>query len=318
MNIGFYSNQLGFRGTEIAMFDYAYYNETILKNKSFIFYEKNNNNNNDDVIDKFNSHFTITALNNFNDIDEYLEKYNINILYNIKGGNYDGKISKVSKNFIHCVFTCNEPHGEIYSTISSWVSKKNNNKYPILPHIVHLPDNNDNMRKILNIPDNAIVFGRYGGSETFDIPEVHQVIYNVAINRPDIYFLFLTTDKFCPDLKNIIHLDKPIIDRNEKRKFINTCDAMIWGRRFGETFGLAIAEFSFCNKPVIATLSHVDNAHYDLLGDKGIWYRTINDLYNILLNFNKDEYKNKDLNAYRDYSPENVMKIFKELIEKLS
>ena len=38
-------------------------------------------------------------------------------------------------------------------------------------------------------------------------------------------------------------------------------------------------------------------------------------LYDILSNFNKDNVKNKDWNAYRDYSPENVMKIFKELIQ---
>ena len=171
------------------------------------------------------------------------------------------------------------------------------------------------MREILNIPNDAIVFGRYGGKEQFDIHEVHNVIYNIALNRPDIYFLFLTTNKFCPDLKNIIHLNEPIIDTNEKRKFINTCDAMIWARSDGETFGLSIGEFSFCNKPVIATISNLDNAHYQLLGDKGIWYKSTNDLYDILSNFNKDNVKNKDWNAYRDYSPENVMKIFKELIQ---
>ena len=30
INIAFWSNQLGERGTEIAMYDYAYYNQTIL------------------------------------------------------------------------------------------------------------------------------------------------------------------------------------------------------------------------------------------------------------------------------------------------
>ena len=62
MNIGFYSNQLSFRGTEVAMFDYAYYNETLLKNKSFIFYEKNNLNNDIDVIKKFNNFLLLYLL----------------------------------------------------------------------------------------------------------------------------------------------------------------------------------------------------------------------------------------------------------------
>ena len=39
-NIAFHSNQLGIRGTEEALYDYAHFNETILKNKSFIISDK--------------------------------------------------------------------------------------------------------------------------------------------------------------------------------------------------------------------------------------------------------------------------------------
>lgn len=58
-NIAFWSNQLGERGTEIAMYDYAYYNQTLLNNKSFIFYEINNGNNNLNVINKFSKQFKV-------------------------------------------------------------------------------------------------------------------------------------------------------------------------------------------------------------------------------------------------------------------
>jgi hypothetical protein len=34
--IAFHSNQLGIRGTEVALYDYAHYNEEILRNKSYI------------------------------------------------------------------------------------------------------------------------------------------------------------------------------------------------------------------------------------------------------------------------------------------
>ena len=40
IKIGFWTNQLCERGSEIALFDYAYYNQKILGNKSYIFYEK--------------------------------------------------------------------------------------------------------------------------------------------------------------------------------------------------------------------------------------------------------------------------------------
>ena len=43
MNIAFWDNQLCERGTSVSLFDYAYYNQTLLNNKSYIFYDKNNN-----------------------------------------------------------------------------------------------------------------------------------------------------------------------------------------------------------------------------------------------------------------------------------
>jgi len=171
-NIAFWSNQLGERGTEIAMYDYAYYNQTLLNNKSFIFYEINNGNNNLDVINKFTKQFKVTGVNDFSDVDEYLKKYNIDIIYIIKSGHNDGRLSKVAKNIIQCVFTCNEPHEDVYCTVSDWV--KNNKRYNAdinniltLPHIVSLPEHKEDMREKLNIPNKAIVFGRHGGCNTF-------------------------------------------------------------------------------------------------------------------------------------------------------
>jgi hypothetical protein len=98
---------------------------------------------------------------------------------------------------------------------------------------------------------------------------------------------------------------------DEKVEFINTCDAMLWARLDGETFGLAIGEFSVKNKPVFVTDIGY-SAHVMILKDKGIWY-TENTLKKLLLNFNKYDYINKDVNAYKDYSPELVMQQFKKV-----
>ena len=38
MNIAFWDNGLCERGTTTALFDYAFYNQKILNNKSYIFY----------------------------------------------------------------------------------------------------------------------------------------------------------------------------------------------------------------------------------------------------------------------------------------
>jgi hypothetical protein len=72
---------------------------------------------------------------------------------------------------------------------------------------------------------------------------------NIAENYPNIYFIFANFNSFCDSKKNIIFLPN-IIDEIDKTTYINTCDAMIWARSGGETFGLAIAEFSINNKPV--------------------------------------------------------------------
>lgn len=86
---------------------------------------------------------------------------------------------------------------------------------------------------------------------------------------------------------------------------------MIWARSDGETFGLSIAEFSICNKPVIAANIGFD-AHYKLLKDKGLWYSTTNELIKQIKYIAETD--KKDWNAYREYTPENVMNIFNKIV----
>lgn len=311
VNIGFLANQLGLRGSEIALYDYAYYNKTILKNKSFIFYDKMNDNNDELVIEKFKKEFDVVLGIHFFEFDDYVLKYNIQILYNIKSGEDDGIFSINAKNVIHCMFNCSEKHGEVYSAISKSVLHYNDN-IPIIPHIVNLPYHEEDMRNELNIPTDATVFGRHGGKEQFDIPFVHKVVYDIAKENPNIYFLFVNTNKFCKELPNIIHIDA-IADLILKRKFINTCDTMIWARSDGETFGLAIAEFSICNKPVIATNLCESKEHVNILKDKGLWYynsESLTNIINMCTTMDKKVLKERDWNAYSEYTPEKVMKIF--------
>jgi len=316
MNIGFWDNQLSERGTTTSLFDYAFYNQKLLGNKSYIFYCKNNKENKEKIIEKFKKNFTIQGTNSFEEVDELLIKYGITHIYIIKSGEKDSKLSKVAKNCIHCVFNCYQPHGDVYCSISPWV-RGNKNKYPVVPHMINLPKHNRDMRLKLNIPDKAVVFGGYGGKNNFNINFVRYVVYNIARNNPNIYFLFANFNKFCPDLKNIIHLPM-ITDLDEKVEFINTCDAMLWARSMGETFGIAIGEFSTLNKPVISTkFCGGDLAHFRLLGNKGIWYSNKKDLTQILLNFKPSVESKKDWNAYREYSPEKIMEKFKNVFLKI-
>ena len=265
--------------------------------------------NNENVINKFADRFPVYGVDNWSKVDDILLLEKCDILYIIKAGCNEGQISNVCKTVVHCVFHCGQPHGIVYSSIAPWVDGNNGN-FPVVPHMINLPNNLDNMRDQLNIPENATVFGRHGGYEQFDIPYVHNIVYNVALTNPNIYFLFLNTKSFCDHLPNIIHLPT-IVDLNQKVAFIYTCDAMLWARSDGETFGLAIGEFSMKNKPVLCCYSGA-LSHIHLLKDKAILYDK-NNLQDLLINFNKEEMEKQDWNAYKDYTPEKVMEIFKKV-----
>lgn len=314
MNIGFWINELDCKDITFNLFNYALCNQNILGNNSFIFYNKNSKNNNDLLKEKFNNHFLVFGLDNFIQIDEILDSLNITHLCIIKYGKNDNLISKVAKNIIQSFYDCSEPHGDIYTSLSPYISNYTSN-IKILPYIINLPSNKDNLKNKLNIPKKCKVFGYYGEKISFNIQFVHKVIYEVAKTNKNIYFIFSNINKFCPTLPNIIHLPL-IIDSNEKVKFINTCEAMIWGKSEGESFGISIGEFSTLNKPIIAMNVGIHRGHFEILKHKGIWYKNELDLFTILTNFDLLLKKKKliDWNGYRKYEPEKVMKIFRECL----
>lgn len=309
MRILFYDNSLCLRGTTIALYDYAYYNEELLGNTSIVTHLKNNPNNNTDVIEKFKKRFDVHSINSFNDIHQIIKDQHIDVLYMLKSGTNDGHISTQCRTCVHCVFNATEPHGDVYSAVSPYI-KGYKDVYPWVPHMINLPDVDGDMRDELKIPKDATVFGRIGGFEQFDIQFVRDVVRDVARQYPNIYFLFVNTRPINVSCPNIIYLPF-VVDLKDKRRFINTCDAMLWARSGGETFGLAIGEFSSCNKPVIATKCG-DQAHVHLLGDKGIWYSGPNDLRDILTGFDKLYYQTRDNNAFKEFSPQRVMETFKK------
>jgi hypothetical protein len=309
MKVAFWDNTMSVRGTTVAMFDYAYYNKTLLGNESIVFYNTIWPVNHPDVIAKFQKEFKVFPVNNFLAIDPILVEEKVDVLYVIEGGDVVQHVSPVCKTVNHCVFNCSKPHGSVYAVISPWINR-HGTSYPVVPHMITLPDIKDDMRKELGIPESATVFGRHGGYDEFDIRYVHEVVYRVAKDNPSIYFLFVNTKPFCETLPNIIHLP-PIVNMEAKAKFINTCDAMLWARSGGETFGCAIGEFSAKNKPVFTTRAG-DLAHADFLGDKAFWY-THDTLKDMILGFKKEEESKKDWNAYRDFTPEKVIQTFKKV-----
>jgi hypothetical protein len=315
ITVAFLSNKLTLRGTEIAIYDYADYNEKILQNKSIIItrdFEKIKNEFDVSIqaYNKFKSRFPVFYYENMNDVDSIVVNNNISHLFIEKAGDWDGILSSKCKNIIHCVFSTAQHHGQVYTPIGNTINNLCNTNYPVLPYMVTLPEHNENLREIFNIPSEAIVFGRYGGKESFDITYVHDVITKILQVRKDVFFLFMNTAVFYKH-PNIIYLTGSS-DMYFKRKFINTCDALLHARNRGETFGLTCGEFAICKKPVITCVNARENEHLLILKDKAILYKNPHDLYNIINTFTKNTY-NVDDNGYMFYTPENVMNIFNNI-----
>lgn len=322
--IAFYSPHLSLMGTEVTMYDFADYNEKILGNKSIIIYNNGHRFTHPSAVDKFKKRFDkVIELNGPSFdwhwkseytvplLDEVIENESCDGLYMQKFGYDDGVVSKICKTYVLCAAPVCQPHGDVYAYVSEWLSQAaSGGKYPAVPSMVTpLPDVEGNLRDELGIPKDALVFGRTGGDGSFNIEWVKSVISYVVDNFPNIYFLFQNTPVFRnhPQIKHV----NPSADLEYKSKFIGSCDAMIHARNEGESFGCACGEFSIKNKPIVTFFGSKDRNHISLLGNKGFYYNSPNDLFDIITNFKPDP--SKDWNGYGDYNPDRIMKIFNEV-----
>ncbi len=323
LTVGFHQPHLCLRGTTVAMYDYAYYNQTILGNKSVVFYcedlPDDYPKNDPTVIEKFrNSGIELCAVNTAethpgaDELNAAIEKLGVDVLYITKAGHKDERIATACKTVIQAIgcVPYSEAHGDVYSYGSQWLSDHcSQGKAPVVPYMVWLPETEEDLRSELGIPPDATVFGRTGGRDTWNLRFATPVIQEVLRLRSDIYFLFQNTP-ISFEHPRMIHV-KNSGDLNYKTKFINSCDAMIHSRIEGESFGLACAEFSIRNKPVITWSKSAEKNHIVTLGDKGIYYDDAPQMLYALLNFVRND--QEDYNCYRDFTPEKVMQIFKKV-----
>lgn len=309
LQVAFDAGHLLERGTDVALYDYAVGNEVELGNHSRILCPAQADLT---ALDKFRARFSVALYRDRRDLERFLA--DVDVYYRIDHGQRPAEPlprPPHGRTVVHCVFTAHEPHGDVYAAVSSWVATHRGvpggAPCPVVPHIVQLPPVDGDLRRTLGIPDGATVLGRHGGPGTFDLPFVHQEVVHAVQQRDDLWFVFLNTRPFAAPHPRILHLDKTT-DLAAKRRFVQTCDAMLHGRSDGETFGLAIAEFAVCNKPVVTWLGGTDRYHHGVLGRKGIYYRDADDLRRILRLFRPVQ---GDFDVYSArFSPEVVMRQF--------
>ncbi len=80
---------------------------------------------------------------------------------------------------------------------------------------------------------------------------------------------------------------------------------MIHARERGETFGIAVGEFSICGKTVLTYGQSREWAHIEA---RSCLYTNEEELIDFLVNLPRSTFPSK----YLEYTPENIMKQFKE------
>ena len=320
LTVGFVANQLSIRGTETVLWAYAHYNETMLGNRSIILVK----NRMDDVSEQhyavdvsadstewFASRFKELHYCKEDSMEDLMMQLGVDVCFIELAGVASDWVPTRVPSVLHCVF---QPllKGTVSTGISQCVAR---GIIPVLPNIMPMHDTLDDMREELGIPKDAIVFGRYGGYGQFSIGFARDAVRDVSSRNPNVYFLFMNTQQFMEPSRNVMFLTGTR-DLCKKRKFINTCDAMLHAREDGETFGAAIGEFAQCDKNIITCryqLEPNEDEHIRILGDQCITYENYDHLVHILGNFHM--YK-KDManNGYYRYLPEKVIPLFNMFI----
>ena len=322
MKIAFHSSYLGYRGTEVALMDYAKGNQEILGNESLFVMPWREGGEQHPVADRMRGIASLRFYRTAEEREGILKEEKADFFYCIKNGFNDGVLSRNAPTGIHAIFRESEFHGDIYAYVSPWLSEvMAYGKAPWVPHMVRLAEEVGDLKEEVGIPKNEVVFGRHGGEDSFDIPWVQKAVVETARKHPQIWFLFLNTRKFPGEtgLPNIRFLP-PTTDPIRKRLFLNSCDAMLHGRMRGETFGLSCLEFAMIGKPVLTYAGSPERAHLEILGDTAVRYKNAKELCELLRypagpRGLKTELGGR-MEKFEPYQPEAVMQKFEQVFLK--
>jgi len=289
LKIFFHSAYWGYRGTEVALYDYAHHAETILGAESVILVAREKSAAGGPLGERFRRRFRVVEYGSWSEAEGILAAEKAGLLYTIKNGWFDGVVSSRVKTAVHAIFPEADFHGDRYAYLSSWLARTMvGREEPWVPFMVDLPSAGKNLRQVLGIPPEAVVLGRHGGADSFDIRFAQKEVARAVRNRKDLWFLFLGTAPFGPPAgTDRIRFLQATVDPVEKRAFLEACDAMIHARERGETFGLAVAEFACLGKPVITWSRSPESFHLEALGRGHFRYRDAGELRRVFSNFEK-------------------------------
>ena len=231
MKIAFHSSYLGYRGTEVALMDYAQENKEILGNQSLFVIPWREGAERHPVSQQMKEIAPLRFYRSPGEREEILREEQADFFYCIKNGFNDGVYSKKVPTGIHAIFREAEFHGDVYAYVSPWLSDvMAYGKAPWVPHMMRLAETDEDLREVIGgresvtggksaeevgnlrtegggrrteargrrtegsgrwsevgsqwadvvVPKDAIVFGRHGGDDSFDIPWVQKAVVETA------------------------------------------------------------------------------------------------------------------------------------------
>jgi len=271
-------------------------------------YNANSSGNRQGTLLRFQQHqFLLIGYTHISALNTILANNHADTCYVLKSGEPDAVTDNITvcPALVHAVFS-GTPHGYRFAWVSEWLAKLNNGV--CVPPIVRKPVPSQHLRKELNIPDEAYVYGCHGGADSFDIPFVHHAVQMAA--NEGCHFVFLSIQPFCahPRIKFIPTTD----DLNYVHRFLATCNAMIHARARGETFGMSCAEFNILQKPVLTYGLSVENAHLGMLKNNAFVYTDTASCLSAMRSVCSNPPEIKDV--FTDlFSPSIVMQRFKDV-----
>lgn len=244
-----------------------------------------------------------------------------------------------SVHITHVVFRSFDPHGEVYAYVSDWlfrwakyriifweflcvlglIRNQTPPKFLSFPHFIEPWPKKTwrlSLRQELGIPEDAHVIGRIGGYSEFDDPAARKGIVLILDAWEDSYAVFVNTPRFT-NHPRAFFLEK--MSRAEVRRFYDSCDLTLNGRRMGESFGYSIVEPLSLGKPVLAPdwvrNPLMDKHHIDLLKGKGFLYwsaKSLLRIYNKLRGHAASQYLAESVSMF---TPEEAAKKLRAMLD---
>jgi hypothetical protein len=308
MKVSFDGGRLNERGVAVAIYDYAFHARRLWGVMPIILHDASGPVEADPVA-RFAAAFPTLAYRSAAERQALVNESGVEVAYVLKTMRSRYPDFACARTAVHEVFGFFDPHGGAYGYISSWLAEAAAaGRYPAVPHIVDPPSPRGDLRAEFGVPANALVVGRHGAPDQFNLPFLREAIAAALAARPDLWIMLLNTERFL-EHERVVHLPRTL-DRQRVSDFVASCDLGLNGRRSGESFGLAVAEYLAQDKPVLVWEGGRDRHHLALVDDSAFRYRTRADLTQRLLRFEPRPWGGRWRARVAPFAPEPVMADF--------